>query len=311
MKTLKFGIEMEMTGITRKNAAEIISKVLGTNNTRYTGGTDGYNTWSAFDAQGRKWKAMYDGSLSTERLNEAGQRVSDHTSEMECEVVSPICTYEDIETIQAVVRALKQAGALVNRSCGIHIHVGAEKFDAQHLRVLSNMVASKEELLIKALKIQNRRLGHFCQRTNKNFIKEMNDKKPATEDALMDLWYDSQGYHSGATHYARDHYNDTRYHILNLHAYNTKGTVEFRCFEATLHAGKVKAYLQMALAISAAALKARSASPRETVTDNPKYTFRCWMLRLGLIGDEFKTCRYHLLNNLEGNAAWRRQEATA
>ena len=31
--------------------------------------------------------------------------------------------------------------------------------------------------------------------------------------------------------------------------------------------------------------------------------FRCWLLRLGMIGDEFKTARYHLLKNLTGNAA--------
>lgn len=40
-----------------------------------------------------------------------------------------------------------------------------------------------------------------------------------------------------------------------------------------------------------------------------KYAFRCWMLRLGLIGDEFKTCRHHLLKNLTGNAAWRHAAA--
>ena len=42
-----------------------------------------------------------------------------------------------------------------------------------------------------------------------------------------------------------------------------------------------------------------------TQSENEKYTFRTWLLRLGLIGDEFKTARQHLLKNLEGNIAWK------
>ena len=42
-----------------------------------------------------------------------------------------------------------------------------------------------------------------------------------------------------------------------------------------------------------------------THSGNEKYTFRTWLLRLGLIGDEFKTARGHLLKNLEGNIAWK------
>lgn len=42
-----------------------------------------------------------------------------------------------------------------------------------------------------------------------------------------------------------------------------------------------------------------------TQSENEKYTFRTWLLRLGLIGDEFKTARQHLLKNLDGNIAWK------
>ena len=68
---------------------------------------------------------------------------------------------------------------------------------------------------------------------------------------------------------------------------------------------RIKAYIQLCLAISAQALTTKAASPTRPVTDNPKYTFRCWLLRLGFIGDEFETARTHLLANLTGNAAWR------
>ena len=49
----------------------------------------------------------------------------------------------------------------------------------------------------------------------------------------------------------------------------------------------------------------RRASRAKTNPENEKYTFRTWLLRLGMIGDEFKTARQHLLKNLEGNIAWR------
>ena len=85
----------------------------------------------------------------------------------------------------------------------------------------------------------------------------------------------------------------------------SKGTIEFRMFNSTLHAGEVKSYIQLCLAISHQALIQRGASRIKTQPENEKYTFRTWLLRLGLIGDEFKTARQHLLKNLEGNIAWR------
>ena len=81
--------------------------------------------------------------------------------------------------------------------------------------------------------------------------------------------------------------------------------MEFRLFNGTLHAGKIKAYIQFCLAISAQALNQACASRRKTQTTNEKYTFRTWLLRLGLIGDEFATARQHLLAELPGCIAWR------
>ena len=84
-----------------------------------------------------------------------------------------------------------------------------------------------------------------------------------------------------------------------------KGTIEFRLFNSTLHAGEIKAYIQLCLAISHQALTQQRAFQTRTVPENEKYTFRGWLLRLGMIGEEFKTARLHLLKNLEGNIAWR------
>ena len=86
-----------------------------------------------------------------------------------------------------------------------------------------------------------------------------------------------------------------------------RGTVEFRYFNGTLHAGKIKSYIQFSLALGAKAINSNAASSRKRNLNpiNSKYDFRVFLLGLGLIGDEFKTARQHLLDNLEGDSAFR------
>ena len=106
--------------------------------------------------------------------------------------------------------------------------------------------------------------------------------------ALESIWY--EGNISD-----REHYNWTRYYALNLHSVFYRGTVEWRCFNSTLHAGKVAAYVNLCLAMSAQAINQRSTVMRKTYSDNELFTFRVWLVRLGLNGDEFKNTRNHLL----------------
>ena len=293
MRTQRFGIEIEMTGITREKAAEAIAEYFGTES--FYIGTY-YKTYGAKDRQGRTWKATYDSSIIAQK--KSGGRTVQAADEYKCEIVSPILTYEDMADLQEVVRRLRHSGAFVNSQCGIHIHVDAGRYTPQTLRNLVNIIASKEDILYKALRIDPARL-RWCKKTNEKLIETINRKKPQTMEALKDIWY------AGSTRGRDEHYNDTRYHGLNLHSTFTKGTVEFRLFNSTTHAGEIKAYIQFCLAVSHQALTQKKASARKTVTDNEKYAFRCWMLRLGLSGDEFKTCRLHFLKHLEGNSAWR------
>lgn len=293
MRTQRFGIEIEMTGITRKKAAEVIAEYFGTES--FYLGTY-YKTYGAKDRQGRTWKATYDSSIIAQK--KSGGRTVQAADEYKCEIVSPILTYEDMADLQEVVRRLRHSGAFVNSQCGIHIHVDAGRYTPQTLRNLVNIIASKEDILYKALRIDPARL-RWCKKTNEKLIETINRRKPQTMEALKDIWY------AGSTRGRDEHYNDTRYHGLNLHSTFTKGTVEFRLFNSTTHAGEIKAYIQFCLAVSHQALTQKKASARKTVTDNEKYAFRCWMLRLGLSGDEFKTCRLHFLKHLEGNSAWR------
>ena len=298
MKTQRFGIEIEMTGITRAKAAEVAARFFGERaRLEHQGGT--YDEYRVTMADGRSWKFVSDASIVTnKKVN--GQIIS-ATREYSVELVSPILTYEDIETLQELVRQLRHAGALSDSKyqCGIHIHVDAGKHTPTSLKNLINLMASKEDLLYKSLEIDPARL-RYCQKVNENLITTINKKKPKTLEALADIWYAGYGYEN-----RNRHYHDSRYHGLNLHSVFDKGTVEFRLFNGTTHAGKIKAYIQFCLAISHQAITQKSASAKRTQSDNEKYTFRCWMLRLGLIGEEFETCRLHFLTNLQGNSAWR------
>ena len=67
----------------------------------------------------------------------------------------------------------------------------------------------------------------------------------------------------------------------------------------------MKGYIQLCLAMSELAKELKYASPKPQQRENEKYAFRCWMLRLGFIGEEFKTARKILLENVNGNGAWR------
>lgn len=81
--------------------------------------------------------------------------------------------------------------------------------------------------------------------------------------------------------------------------------VIFRLFGATLDADRIIAYEQFCTLLNQMALKSKSASSKKTESDNPKFTFRVFLIRLGMIGDEYKIARKVLLEKLEGNSAFR------
>ncbi len=64
MKNQNFGVEIELTGITRVNAARTVAAYFGTTS-RYLGTC--YNAYGTIDRKGRTWKAMSDGSILTQR----------------------------------------------------------------------------------------------------------------------------------------------------------------------------------------------------------------------------------------------------
>lgn len=303
MKQQTIGVEVEMNGITRDKAARLAAVHFGTGRYENTAGRNGYSTWSAWDADGREWKFQKDVSI-------AG------CDSEKCELVTPILHYSDIEVLQELIRKLRHAGAKsdATKGCGVHIHIGANGHTPQTMRNLANIMASHENLIADALDLDRGRMSRYCRTVDPRFLEQVNKIKPKTMSALADIWYTSNGAGCGRDH----HYNDSRYHMLNYHATFTKGTIEFRLFQFDapadgkrngLHAGQLKSYIQLCLALSQMAKTLKSASPKPQQNENPKYAMRTWLLRLGFIGEEFKTAREILTKKLAGDAAFRNGRA--
>ena len=307
MKNQTIGVEIEMTRITRSRAAEIAAKLFESYidpcgqdlNVEFMGGS--YRTWRTWDSRGREWKFSYDSSI-------IGRE------EEKCELITPILEYTDIALLLELLKRLRQAGAVsdAEHGCGIHVHIGAADHTPQSLRNLVNIMAGHEELLVDAIGIDRsgNRYGYYCKPVNPAFLGAINALKPQAMEDLANIWYAA---------YDEDiprsrHYHPSRYHMLNLHAVFTKGTVEFRMFQFDEHsylaAGgicgeQLKAYIQLCLAMNQLAKDLKYASPKPPQTENPKYAMRTWLLRMGFIGSEFADARNFLTMRLAGNSAFR------
>lgn len=296
LKNQLFGVEVEMTGITREKAARLVAEVLGTTPSHPE--SNCYHTRTIADQAARKWKIMRDSSITPIRNDDT----SEPLDEYRVEFVTPPLNYSDIELLQNIIRKLRENGAKAHSSCGIHIHVDGANHTAVSLRRLVNFMTARQDLIYEALQIGDRE-SNWCHKLNKTLLDAMKKDKNLTKEKAEEVWYSraNDGYCGGIDH---QHYNSTRYHGVNLHSFFTKGTVEFRLFNSTLHAGKIKAYIQFCLAVSAWAITSQEKivfRSMDGYTPEQKVTIMRNILthRLGLYGDEFKTCRLHLMTPLK------------
>lgn len=296
LKNQLFGVEVEMTGITREKAARLVAEVLGTTPSHPE--SNCYHTRTIADQAARKWKIMRDSSIEAIR----NDGTSEPLDEYRVEFVTPPLNYSDIELLQNIIRKLRENGAKAHSSCGIHIHVDGANHTAVSLRRLVNFMTARQDLIYEALQIGDRE-SNWCHKLNKTLLDAMKKDKNLTKEKAEEIWYSraNDGYCGGIDH---QHYNATRYHGVNLHSFFTKGTVEFRLFNSTLHAGKIKAYIQFCLAVSAWAITSQEKivfRSMDGYTPEQKVTIMRNILthRLGLYGDEFKTCRLHLMTPLK------------
>ena len=285
IKKQTFGVEIETVGKNRRDTAQIVADLFNTTKS-YEGGC--YDMYIVRDSQGRKWSFMRDGSLS---------------SSASCEVVTPVLNYDDIEMLQEVVRTLRANGCKADYSCGIHVHVGTDEVEdfGRYVKNLTNIVETHYDILIRALAVLPSRADRWA-RKNSDFQNAVNRKSLKDEKAVMKAWYGTDS-ESSCEYHRNTHYDSSRYHLLNMHSYFQGKGVEFRAFNGTMHAGEIRAYICLCLAMNTYAINAKFTGKKDVDTYNDVFSFRGWLKQLHLVGDEFKNVRFHLLKKLEGNTS--------
>ena len=114
-----FGVEVEMSGITREQAANALAEYFEST-AIHTGGS--YDKWSVTDREGKVWTLMSDSSIHARR-KVGSQYTSTTDRRYQVEMVTPKLTYAELPKLQECVRRVRKAGARENSSCGIHVHV--------------------------------------------------------------------------------------------------------------------------------------------------------------------------------------------
>ena len=150
-KELSFGTELEYTNISRERAVQAIHSVVG-GTIRYTGG--GFDEWTVIAPDGRHWKAICDISLGS--------------SSTSAEVVTPILKWDDLDTLQAVVRELRKAGTKTPECTSQHVHIGVGDFNARQIANFARIFYKQEELLLKAVGTLESRLRRIHRPAGKS-----------------------------------------------------------------------------------------------------------------------------------------------
>jgi hypothetical protein len=300
LSDLTFGVEVEFSGVTREHAAQVLVKVFGTTSARFGGWDD--EEFHIPDQQDRIWKIVKDGSIDAVRKE--GNTVIPATDNYKCELVSAVLKYTDLPILLEIIKVLKREGAYTGANCGIHVHIGAERFTPNSLRTLCNLVYRHQYLLNTALGISETRKARFCADLSEGFIESLNRSKPKTMADFAEVWYSEISAPESTRYLIR---NESRYRILNLHALlsGRLPSVEYRMFNGSLDVIRIKSYIQLCLLISDKALQSKKTVARIAKSDNDRFTFRVSLLKLNAIGSEFRDMRLLLLKQLHGGSGRR------
>lgn len=206
----KFGLELEFFNISEGRVQTVLQNA-------------GIDCWrSYYDDSGTGWKITDDGSI-----------VGDYSVEL----VSPILSGIDgLKEVAKVVQLLADAGAKVNKSCGLHVHVDANDLSA---KVLFNVYRryALHEIQIDTWMVKSRRANNndYCLSTLNILDRtavETENLSPQEAAEMMEERYSASG-----------HYFGGRYNKVNLCAYLRHGTIEFRHHGGTVNVEKVLSWI--------------------------------------------------------------------
>jgi hypothetical protein len=161
----------------------------------------------------------------------------------------------------------------------LEVGIPLEGYEGESLRNLLHLIYNNQPLIKKALELNN-------DLVNQEMVEALKQERMATLEHFK-----------GAMAKTDSPYIDFDY---------DKETITFK-LETNGEPEKMHAATQLlGLVNLAARRRKRNVTAKTKSTDNEKFTFRTWLLNLGMIGDEYKLTRKVLLQNLPGNSAFRR-----
>ena len=202
-------------------------------------------------------------------------------------VTTPDTLIEDKYAIRSVLDALKAAGTIVTGNGTTTFLLDGHTGNT--LRNVVNLIWSKQSLLTKALDRHTdivpaslvNAINAVPIDTLEDFAKVVNDGIDAARiegDSELDF---------------------------NL----AEKTISFSFSYASLDFDEVAAFITLCRQINEQAKNQKFSSTKQKETTNDRYSMRCFLLKLGFVVEAFKTERKVLLARLDGNAAFRTEEA--
>ena len=325
-----FGIEIEFTGITRKNSALIVCDVLQKvfpddevyAEKEYEKANDIYRIYR--ESNGVKtlyFSVVHDGSVAPYKISDDGYSLCSGKNVFKCELTTKKMTLEEIDLLVAVVDALKAGNKELNQmmivgdTTSIHVHINGGELSLQAIKNLCNNIYSKQMLLYHATGQSPDSVRYqYMQMLPEIFVSKLKEVKTMIE--LRDCFYKSMiGQRANPSLEVNKKYSKARYRILSLcplFDYRNYKSLEMRLFKATTDSSVIVSYILFVLKLVTYCSLITKSTYRdlEAVDAEPyseKYRMHCFLNKIGCSGVKYKDVRRTFLENLDGQAAWRKE----
>ena len=194
---------------------------------------------------------------------------------------------EDEQILRTVLNILKTAGATADGNGTVKLSL--QGLSGNALRNIANLIWCKQKLIRKAL-------GRESDIVPEGLIDAINSVPIDTLEEFAEVV-------NTAIDVGKIEGNS------ELEFDMVDKTLSFSFSNASLDANEVFAFITLCQLINEQGKKQRFSSTQQREVGNDKYSFRCFLLKLGFIGQEYKVVRKILLSRLDGNASFRTSEA--
>lgn len=250
-----FGNEIEMTGISREECAEILSDFFCSKVDvfSYRPEVNKVKVFGSTDFKGRPWVVGYDRTINANpKMNT--HRFGTNPSAFQTELITPVLNYSDLFILEKVLPILEQRGAEVNTSCNVHLHIDASIHSPISILYLITKWYINQNIIYNMFDVDSTR----AKKSYKPFKFEYINTIINNFDYSLKFGYLGKVKNNGLS-------------IFNLSDdpnTNKLNTIEFRILPGTLNFPKIKAYNDFCLALSASCINETMDIPRHNVNSS-------------------------------------------